>query len=182
MSNISQTPKLPTAKATPLLLCLSALIISLSASADIMGTVGLERRPPSVPSIETFSTTEEADARVMNYSKELDSKFGTKSNDKVIFAYVLWSDGTTVHHDMRVRPLYELLSQRHKMKVGEKRVREIVVTGKNETDTINAANDIVDQIEIELKTWYKTVKEGGFLVDARTSEKNTVIIEISRDK
>ena len=144
-----------------------------------MGTVGLERRPPSVPSIETFSTTDEADARVMNYSKELDSKFGTK-NDNIIYAYVLWSDGTTVHHDMRVKPLYDLMSQRQAMKVGEKRVREIVVTGKNETDTINAANDIVDQIEIELKTWYKTVKEGGFLVDARTSEKNTVIIEISR--
>ena len=40
MSNISHTPKLPTAKATPLLLCLSALIITLASSAaTITGVV-----------------------------------------------------------------------------------------------------------------------------------------------
>ena len=167
-----------------LLLCLSALITSLSANADIMATVGLEKCPPAVPSIETFATADEADARVMNYSKELDSKFGTKSNDKVYFAYALWSDGTKVHHDMRLKALHELMSQRHTMKAGEKRVREIVVTGKNETDTINKANEIVDEVERELKTTYKDSldEDGSFLIDARTSEKNTVIIEISRDK
>ena len=184
MSNFSHTPKLPAAIATPLLLCASVLITSLSASADIMAGVGLAALPPSVPTIETFATADEADARVMNYSKELDSKFGTKSNDKVYFAYALWSDGTKVHHDMRLKALHELMSQRHTMKAGEKRVREIVVTGKDETEILDKANNIVDEIERELNTIYKDLldKDGSFLIDARTSEKNPVKIEISRDK
>ena len=167
-----------------LLLCLSALITSLSANADIMATVGLEKCPPAVPSIETFATADEADARVKNYSKELDSKFGAKSNDKVYFAYALWSDGTTVHHDMRLKALHELMSQRHTMKAGEKRVREIVVTGKNETDTINKANEIVDEVERDLKTTYKDSldEDGKYEVVAETSDENKAVITIERIK